>query len=92
MHSKDPGALLIRETLILETIGTLCDQRVRHMSSTEHETTVFRNVRVFDGESPLLSPRSDVLIRAPQSSPSRLSRSRKTAANVDWKSTAVDRF
>ncbi len=33
------------------------------MSSTEYETTVFRNVRVFDGDSPQLSRRCDVLIR-----------------------------
>jgi hypothetical protein len=27
-------------------------KNVPHMSATEHETTVFRNVRVFDDDSP----------------------------------------
>jgi imidazolonepropionase-like amidohydrolase len=35
------------------------------MSSAAHVTTLFRNVRVFDGHRPVLSPTSDVLIRGP---------------------------
>jgi hypothetical protein len=33
------------------------------MSSSEHSTTLFRNVRVFDGRSPVLSNGSNVLVR-----------------------------
>ncbi|MGY4652977.1 amidohydrolase family protein [Mycobacterium sp. URHB0021] len=33
------------------------------MRSSEYDTTLFRNVRIFDGRSPSLSPTSDVLVR-----------------------------
>src|SRR6478735_2337476 len=33
------------------------------MSSSEQSTTLFRNVRVFDGRSPVLSNGSNVLVR-----------------------------
>jgi imidazolonepropionase-like amidohydrolase len=33
------------------------------MRSSEYDSTLFRNVRIFDGRSPRLSPASDVLVR-----------------------------
>ena len=55
------------------------------MSSSEQSTTLFRNVRVFDGRSPVLSNGSNVLVRgATIESISTQCSSTLATASIEW--------